>query len=117
MTKPLVYLAGPITAAPLDAPRQALAAFQPLRDLGLVPFLPQLTVLAELIDPQPYETWMAYDLEVIDHCAALIRLPGESPGADREVAHARDVGIPVFGWPDDLAVLAGWAGRPEIAVL
>lgn len=108
--KPLVYVAGPISAAPLDAPRQALAVFAPLRDLGLVPFLPQLTVLAEMIEPQDYEAWMAYDFDVIANCAALVRLEGESPGADREVIYAGSLGIPVFGWPQHYDALATWAG-------
>jgi hypothetical protein len=68
-----------------------------------VPFLPQLSVLAEMIAPLPYDDWLAYDLEVIDHCAALVRLPGESPGADGEVAYAKIMEIPVFDF-DDLGV-------------
>ena len=34
--------------------------------------------------------------DMILHCQALLRLPGESPGADREVQFARDNGVPVL---------------------
>ncbi len=101
----LVYVAGPITGDPFGCVRQALGVFDTLRALGLVPFLPQLTVLAEIVEHRPYEAWMAYDLDVIAHCAALIRLPGDSPGADREIAHAQRLAIPVYRWPDDADAL------------
>lgn len=102
--KPLVYVAGPITGDPLGCVRQAMGAFAMIRHAGCVPFLPQLSVIAEMVDPQDYETWLAYDLDIIEHCDALYRLRGESAGADREVAFARKLGLPVLGlsgqdWP------------------
>lgn len=102
--KPLVYVAGPITGDPFGCVRQAMGAFQMIRHAGCVPFLPQLSVIGEMVAPQDYEAWMAYDLDVIEHCDALYRLPGESPGADREVEFARKLGLPVLGidgqdWP------------------
>jgi hypothetical protein len=117
--KPLVYVAGPITTNPWGCVRQATDAFALLRVAGCVPFLPQLSVLHEAIDPQPYEEWLAYDLEVIDHCHALVRLPGESPGADREAAYARHLGIAVFELDDDhldeqIQAIACWAGEFKI---
>lgn len=33
---------------------------------------------------------------LLQHCDAVLRLPGESRGADRDVAIARDRGIPVY---------------------
>lgn len=94
--KPLVYVAGPVTGNPWGCVRQATDAFAWLRDAGCVPFLPQLSVLHEMVDPQPYEEWLTYDLDVLEHCHALVRLPGESSGADREVAWAREHGLPVL---------------------
>jgi hypothetical protein len=44
--------------------------------MGFVPFLPQLSVLHEMVAPLPYEEWLAYDFEVIARCDALVRLPG-----------------------------------------
>lgn len=96
--KPLVYVSGPMTGDPYGCVRQATDAFAALRLAGCVPFLPQLSVLHEIVDPQPYEEWLAYDLDVIAHCHAIIRLPGDSPGADRECDMARNLGLPVFEW-------------------
>ena len=98
--KPLVYVAGPITGNPFGCVRQAAVAFNELRVMGLVPFLPQLSVLHEMVLPLPYEAWLAYDFDVIERCDALVRLPGHSPGADAEVEHAGNVGVPVFMWDD-----------------
>src|SRR4051812_7042823 len=101
MIKPLVYVAGPVTADPFGCVRQATNAWRRLKDLGCVPFLPQLSVLHEMVDPQSYEDWLAYDFAVIEHCDALVRLPGDSNGADQEVEHARSLGIPVFFGTND----------------
>ena len=43
-----------------------------------------------------YEQWMKLDLAWLDKCDALLRLPGESPGSDREVDAAKERGIPVY---------------------
>jgi len=97
--KPLIYVAGPITGDPFGCVRQSIEAFDWLRSIGAVPFCPQWTVLPEMVSTRPYEEWMAYDLDVLARCDALLRMPGESPGADREVAHAlKAVGIPAVYW-------------------
>ena len=60
---------------------------------------------------------MALDLALLERCDGLVRLPGESPGADRELEHF--VGLdrgPVY-CPTHFAVthaapaIAGWIGR------
>lgn len=107
--KPLVYVAGPITGNPWGCVRQAADAYTRLRRLGCVPFLPQLSVIHEIVDPQPYQEWLAYDADVIRRCDALLRLLGESPGADREVALAGELGLPVFFDPADGGPLRRWA--------
>ena len=94
--KPLVYVAGPITGDPFGCVRQSAEAFGTLRALGCVPFCPQWSVIAEMVQHYSYEEWMAYDFDVIARADALVRLPGDSPGADREVVHADDLGIPIF---------------------
>jgi hypothetical protein len=37
-----------------------------------------------------------YDLNWLAKCDAVLRLPGASSGADREVEYAQKLGIPVF---------------------
>ena len=113
--KPMVYVAGPITGDPFGCVRQAAEAFDRLRHAGCVPFLPQLSVIHEMVSPRPYETWMAHDFDVIAKCDALVRLPGASPGADREVAFARSLTMPVFVFHESVddalcwALVADWA--------
>lgn len=95
-TKPMIYTAGPITGDPFGCVRQSMDAWDRLRAMGAIPYCPQWTVIAEMVEHHRYEQWMAYDFDVIGRCDALVRLPGISPGADREVAHAEGLGLPVF---------------------
>jgi hypothetical protein len=100
--KPFVYVAGPVSKDPFGCVRKAAPVFEDLLHLGCTPFLPQLSILQEMIAPLPYETWLEYDFDIIrDQADAVIRLPGESPGADREVALAHKLFLPVFQWPED----------------
>jgi len=71
--------------------------------LGHHPFVPHLFDLVDPRDELGYERWMALDLDWLSRCDALVRLPGASPGADREVAAAGRLGIPVL---DGVAALA-----------
>jgi len=43
-----------------------------------------------------WHEWLAMDEVVISRCDLIVLLPGESKGADREVAYARKRGIPVL---------------------
>lgn len=91
-----VYVAGPISADPIGGTRAALDVASKLLFHGYMPFVPHLCVFWELTNPTPYETWLKYDFVWLERCDALLRLPGKSPGADREVEHARKLGRPVF---------------------
>ena len=51
------------------------------------------------------------DLRLVERCDVLVRLPGDSAGADREVAHARRRGIPVGFLPERAELVH----LPEIA--
>jgi hypothetical protein len=48
------------------------------------------------IEGVAYETWLENCFEQIKRCSALLRIPGYSPGGDREVSQAQKKGIPVF---------------------
>ena len=89
----------------LYKPARPIAAGHRAMDLGLAPFVPHLSHYSHRLRPRPYEDWMALDLAFVEVCDILWRLPGDSPGADREVAHARSRGIPVVSSFD---ALAGW---------
>ena len=49
---------------------------------------------------------------LLRHCDAVLRLPGESTGADQDVAIANELGLPVY---HDLTDIPGIADRPGIA--
>ena len=102
-TPSLIYLAGPISSDPLRHTYQAIKLAAELAKMGWLIHVPHVSVLAEMFAPLPYESWMHLDMRGVRRCDALIRLPGESPGADRELELARELGLPVVrtvpnGW-------------------
>ena len=93
----LIYIAGPYTDPdPVSNTRRAIDAFNVLVDAGFTPFVPHLTLFIDIIHQQSASFWYAYDLELLERCDVLLRLSGDSWGADREVEFATDHGIPVF---------------------
>jgi hypothetical protein len=74
----------------------SLNAANKILDAGLIPFVPLLSHYWHLQFPKAYEEWCRYDIEWLNVCGALLRLPGISNGADGEMRHAVDIGIPVF---------------------
>lgn len=102
-SKPKIYIAGPYTLGDTAANvKNAMAAFNQLMELGFAPFEPHLTHFQHICFPQSYETWLAYCFEWVVACDGLLRLPGESAGADQEISVARDHDIPVFHNMDEL---------------
>jgi len=92
-----VYVAGPYTADPAACTARAIAAGDELLEAGHEPFVPHLAhYWHHLHAEHDYEAWMRLDLAWVAVAEALVRLPGESSGADREVALAEQLGIPVF---------------------
>ena len=102
--KPLVYVAGPITGDPWGCVRRATHAAAILGDLGCHAYLPQLSILHEIVAPEPYEHWIEHGLAMVERCDGVYRIPGESPGADRETEHALQLAIPVFFTGGDVMV-------------
>ncbi len=96
--KPLVYVSGPIAGDPFGCVRAALPAFHWLRANDYTPIVPQFSVIAEMVEHVPYESWLAYDFDLIRHCHAMLRLPGVSPGANREEMCAAGLGLPIWDW-------------------
>ncbi len=114
MIRKRVYIAGPISKGDmLHNVRQADEAFIALLRAGFAPFCPHWSVyhgsahrqgresiVSALADALPNNTthadWMGADLPWVRVAEAVLRLPGESIGADLEVAEAVKAGIPVF---------------------
>ena len=91
-----VYISGPYSKHMVEGTRNAILAAEELREAGFLPFVPHLSLLWDLVCPSPYDEWITYDLAWLDKCDFLLRLPGDSPGADQEVAHAQKLGMPIF---------------------
>lgn len=96
-----IYVAGPITGggagSVLKSINRAILAGDELLERGFAPFIPHLNTLWETVCPHhPVQDWLDYDKQWIRVCHGLLRLPGESPGADGEVDFCLERGIPVF---------------------
>lgn len=101
--KKKIYVAGSYTKGNQTTNvRSAIDAANVLAGYGFVPFVPHLTHFWDLLWPHEYDWWMAYDDEWLQVCDAVLRLPGESLGADKEEERARELGIPVFYSLDEL---------------
>jgi len=107
--KPLVYLAGPYTRPdPVENVHNTCKIADAVLELGMIPFIPHLTMIYHLVSPKPLEVWYEYDLHLLRRCDVLLRLPGESAGADREVNEAAAMGMAVVY---SLEALREWGCR------
>ena len=92
-----IYIASPFTIGdPAANVLRQIDAGEALINAGFYPYLPLLSHYHHIVHPHSYETWTRLDDAWLPSCHALLRLPGESKGADEEVALARELGIPVF---------------------
>jgi hypothetical protein len=93
----IIYVSAPYSLGNVtDNVRRACNAGDVILAKGHIPFIPHLSHLWHLISPKSYEEWLRIDMALLDMCDALVRLPGESPGADREVKEAEKLCIPVY---------------------
>ena len=98
-----IYIAGPITKGDqFQNVRRASDVATLLLEMGHTPYVPHMTCLWHMIHPQSYERWLSFDFEWISVCDAVLRMDGDSDGADREVAFAKECNIPVFYRISDL---------------
>ena len=92
-----VYVSGPLSAGDwMVNLRAAVDAAEDLSRRGHVPYVPHLSMFWHLLYSHPHEFWLALDREWLEVCDAVLRLPGDSEGADLEVAWARELGKPVY---------------------
>lgn len=92
-----IYIACPysIGNAELNVHRCIMAA-EVLSSHGHIPFAPLLFHYWEEKFPHPYDFWIKQSMAWLERCDAVIRLPGESKGADAEVLRAIEIGLPVY---------------------
>jgi len=105
--RPWCYVAGPYTAPdPVENTRTALLTGDRLYAAGLLPIVPHISLLSHLVAPHPADYWYEFDLHLLARCDMLLRLPGHSVGADREVEFAIERDIIVFR--SENALLDAW---------
>ncbi len=94
----LVYIAGPYTVPnPEQNVKNAVDAAELVLAAGMIPHIPHLSHYWHTIHKEhDWETWLKIDCEILLRCDAVLRLPGESKGADHEMKIATDKWIPVF---------------------
>lgn len=93
----IVYVASPYTNGDKEENVELqIVAAELLRNAGFLPFWPLHSHYWQQLYPHPYEFWMLMDFEWIPKCDILLRLPGESQGADKEVKLAQELDIPVY---------------------
>lgn len=98
-----VYISGPLTNIERNGSvarniYEAIHVADLLMEAGHHPYIPHLFYIWECFSPQAgkYEKWIETDFEWVKRCDVMVRLPGSSSGADREVALAESLGIPVL---------------------
>jgi hypothetical protein len=112
MTTPLLILiAGPYRSGTGDDPAllarnlaRLEAAAWPIFRAGHIPMIGEWVALPvlrgagdERLDgPLAQQVMYPTAERLLEHCDAVVRLPGESTGADRDVTIARERGLPVF---------------------
>ncbi|HEX4246433.1 MAG TPA: DUF4406 domain-containing protein [Pseudonocardia sp.] len=121
MTKPmLVLIAGPYRSGTGDDPEllaRNLARLEeaawPIFRAGHVPMIGEWVALPVLqgaggsgvSDPVAEQIMYPTAERLLAHCDAVLRLPGESTGADRDVEIATARGLPVYHRVADIPVL------------
>lgn len=92
-----VYIASPYTIGDqLENVNKSFDVALELIKLGFAPFAPLYSHYLHERQPQHHTTWMALDFEWVRRCDCLLRLPGESSGADAEIEFALIIHKPVF---------------------
>lgn len=98
-----VYIASPYTLGDVAVNvKVQMDMADELMNHGFAPFTPLYSHFQHMAHPRPYEDWIELDLEWIKVCDCILRLEGESKGADMEVDFANEIGIPVFYSLDEL---------------
>lgn len=96
----MIYIAGPYSGATPEEIQEnvnsAIFYGEAVMDvLGCIPFVPHFFHWWDSLSPKPYNFWLQLDLNYLDRCDVVFRIPGKSSGADIEVQYAEDNFLPV----------------------
>ena len=118
MTKPkLILIAGPYRSGTNDDPALMEANLRRLEDAawpifraGHIPMIGEWVALpvlrsagaATIEDPLAEQVMYPTAERLLQHCDAVLRLPGDSTGADQDVAIAHERGLTVYHRVDEV---------------
>ncbi len=92
-----VYIAGPYSKGDVAVNvRNAIMAGNMVAQRGHIPFIPHLTHFWHMLTPREYQFWLDQDIEWLKDCDAILRLDGESSGADNEMRLAEKWGLLIY---------------------
>lgn len=98
----LIYISGPYSHGDhLENVNKAVDVADQIAKAGHTCFIPHLYRYWNERHEHDYDFWMRQDLAMLSRCDSLVRLPGDSPGADKEVDEARRLGLEVYNWSSD----------------
>ena len=110
-TLEMILIAGPYRSGTSDDPEKMHQNLQRLEEVawpifaaGHLPMIGEwvaLPVLASAgasgpLDPMAEQVMYPTAERLLQHCTAVLRLPGESTGADQDVAIAKERGLPIY---------------------
>jgi hypothetical protein len=112
----LILIAGPYRSGTNDEPERLadnLASLEtaawPIFEAGHIPMIGEWVALPVMRgvdsvvgDPMSTTILTPTAERLLQHCDAVLRLPGESTGADNDVRIARELGIPVYHSIDEV---------------
>ena len=92
-----VYIASPYTLGDIAVNvKLQIDAVDELITAGFAPFAPLYSHFQHMVHPRDYHDWIKLDLEWVRACHCMLRLGGESSGADGEVKYAKLLDMPIF---------------------
>ncbi len=132
MTKPqIILIAGPYRSGTSDDPGRMAANLErleqaawPIFEAGHIPMIGEWVALPVLrsagadgpLDPFAEKVMYPTAERLLQHCDGVLRLEGESRGADQDVAIAESRGIPVYYALDQIPGIGPDGVRSDNAV-
>jgi hypothetical protein len=92
-----IYIAGPYSKGdPVKNTADVIRTADYLAMRGHKPYVPHLTLFWHFMIQHDIQFWYDLDLAWLGKCDCLLRLPGESSGADKEIEFAEHYKMPVY---------------------
>lgn len=111
--RPRIYISGPITKENRTQNFATAANMQTaLINSGFATMNPMLSMMHPDAWTIAHRAWLENDLPWVAVADVVLRLPGESSGADEETAYAKSLGIPVI---TNYAALLDWKYKWDAA--